>query len=212
MPRTPGLEPIRSASVNENVICTGTEKTTPLGAKRYESPRPPGVVLVTGWMLIVVAAASAPAGIDTLAFPSPALSVPPAGPIVADTAGPATVPKGEPEDGAPPPPPPPQALSVKRIARRTIDGKRLAIPLMFSPLRYASFDRAGGSDRHGKLTTQRHAERRKFSRGTVDAVHRDAAGAIVRDIGEPSRELDSNRVGACPCRYRRTRGRQRSAH
>src|SRR5712672_3446111 len=130
MPRAPGLEPIRSASVNENVMCTGTEKTTPLGAKRYESPRPPGAVLVIGWMLIVVAAASAPAGIDTLALPSPALSVPPAGPIVADTAGPAVVPKGESADGAPPlepPPPPPQALSVKKIARRTIDGKRLAI-------------------------------------------------------------------------------------
>src|SRR5260221_11341452 len=111
MPRTPGLEPIRSASVNENVICTGTEKTTPLGAKRYESPRPPGAVLVTGWMLIVVAAASAPAGIDTLALPSPPLSGPPARPIVAPTAGPGAGPKGDSGAGAPAPapPPPPQA-------------------------------------------------------------------------------------------------------
>src|SRR5258705_13937813 len=80
------------------------------GAKRYESPRPPGAVLVTGWMLIVVAAASAPAGIDTLALPSPALSGPPAGPIVASTAGPGAVPKGGWGAGAPapaPPPPPP---------------------------------------------------------------------------------------------------------
>src|SRR5258706_7663203 len=107
MPRAPGLEPIRSASVNENVICTGTEKTTPLGAKRYESPRPPGAVLVTGWMLIVVAAASAPAGIDTLPLPSPPLSGPPAGPLVAPTPGPVAVPKRDWEAGAPPPPPPP---------------------------------------------------------------------------------------------------------
>src|SRR5258706_10708747 len=93
MPRAPGLEPIRSASVNENVICTGAEKTTPLGAKRYESPRPPGAVLVTGWMLIVVAAASAPAAIDTLTLPPPPLRGPPAAPRPASTAPPVSLPE-----------------------------------------------------------------------------------------------------------------------
>src|SRR5712691_548208 len=129
-------EPAISASVNGNVICTSAEKTTPLGAKRYDGPLPPGAVLVKGWMLIVVSTASAPAGTDTVTLPSPELSEPPAGPIVVSTAGSVAVPKGELEAGAPPPepPPPPQAQSASSansIAKRF--SKRF-VPFMVPPL------------------------------------------------------------------------------